>query len=704
MILLFSRMAVKKEHRCTRAPLRKSEQQIFKNKEQHTHMTTEDKKNKKAIIIAQEIKFARLLSSNDKRVRDKILKNLRKWLTVRSKSTFAFTEADFTRLWKGLFYCMWMSDKPLIQEELAESLSKISHCFNIKDVVLLYTMCALKTLGIEWFGIDQYRLDKFSMLVRRIIRQTFVKCKERSWDIEWIKGFAEILQKLFIDPKICLGFKMHVTEVFLEELSKISGGDIPEDAVTEFLKPFITYFIIMDDEQQIKHVMRYVFKYLIYQSDIGMDYMEKFKAWRDAGFPAGSIDAMAKIDISDEELEDRDIYNKTEELPESRVKSTTEKTLDARAGRVDVELPQISFNAKKIVTLLSQYKYHPSSTTKSRRYLNCVIKEFMELSEGRMPLGIKEIRIPYKRKKDTDTKSAAMSLLNFENDLYSDTVRKKQKRNKRLMEDENIIHSNKDSEDINDENDLIKGDTTDDTKKKKKYEKECTYNETPSDSQVSNTKTVISQKKKGEPKKQTSDNCKISTKTNNCKAKKDPLHIIKSNNGCEKMKLKQNKSVIANMLSIVTPVKRKRTKLTVCNKWDISDNISSSTLKTLDDNTTESCTKSVKKSSVNDSLQNRTNCNEPATWILPIVKKVKNEKSRTIRNTTGQLKVHSVSNFKKRVKIALQRNTAQHTSEYILQVQKSPSIPFDANKKPLVGVLKANPIPSPINPFYKKIC
>lgn len=27
----------------------------------------------------------------------------------------AFTEDDFMRIWKGLFYSMWMSDKPLIQ-------------------------------------------------------------------------------------------------------------------------------------------------------------------------------------------------------------------------------------------------------------------------------------------------------------------------------------------------------------------------------------------------------------------------------------------------------------------------------------------------------------------------------------------------------------------------------------------------------------
>lgn len=60
---------------------------------------------------------------------------------------------------------MWMSDKMLIQEELAESLSKLVHCFHEKNTIVLYTSCALKTLAKEWFGIDQYRLDKFSMVL-----------------------------------------------------------------------------------------------------------------------------------------------------------------------------------------------------------------------------------------------------------------------------------------------------------------------------------------------------------------------------------------------------------------------------------------------------------------------------------------------------------------------------------------------------------
>lgn len=43
---------------------------------------------KKSLLIAQEIKMARLLTNNDKRIRDKVLKRLKKWLTVRSQSSF----------------------------------------------------------------------------------------------------------------------------------------------------------------------------------------------------------------------------------------------------------------------------------------------------------------------------------------------------------------------------------------------------------------------------------------------------------------------------------------------------------------------------------------------------------------------------------------------------------------------------------------
>ena len=59
------------------------------------------------------------------------------------------------RLWKGLYYCFWMSDKPLVQEELAESISSFIKCFHSQDSSLLFIQSFLQTFGREWFGIDR---------------------------------------------------------------------------------------------------------------------------------------------------------------------------------------------------------------------------------------------------------------------------------------------------------------------------------------------------------------------------------------------------------------------------------------------------------------------------------------------------------------------------------------------------------------------
>lgn len=74
-------MAVRKA-RCIREPMQKSIQHV-----KHISSKKVNEKDKKAIVIAQEIKFARLLSCNDKVTRDRVLKNLKRWLIVRSQST-----------------------------------------------------------------------------------------------------------------------------------------------------------------------------------------------------------------------------------------------------------------------------------------------------------------------------------------------------------------------------------------------------------------------------------------------------------------------------------------------------------------------------------------------------------------------------------------------------------------------------------------
>lgn len=61
---------------------------------------------------------------------------------------------------------------------------------------------------------------------------------------------------------------------------QIGDGDLPEEAVNEFIRPFVVYLVSTKDERRMRHIMRHIFRYLIFQSDIGIEYTEKFDAWR----------------------------------------------------------------------------------------------------------------------------------------------------------------------------------------------------------------------------------------------------------------------------------------------------------------------------------------------------------------------------------------------------------------------------------------
>ncbi|KAK8374898.1 hypothetical protein O3P69_010132, partial [Scylla paramamosain] len=63
----------------------------------------------------KEILFAQRLADNEKKVRDRALKKLRKYLRLKSSNGPAISREDALKLWKGLFYCMYMADKPLVQ-------------------------------------------------------------------------------------------------------------------------------------------------------------------------------------------------------------------------------------------------------------------------------------------------------------------------------------------------------------------------------------------------------------------------------------------------------------------------------------------------------------------------------------------------------------------------------------------------------------
>uniref|UniRef100_A0A8D2AX68 Uncharacterized protein n=1 Tax=Sciurus vulgaris TaxID=55149 RepID=A0A8D2AX68_SCIVU len=50
------------------------------------------------------------------------VRKLRQYLSVKTQSeTGGFSQEELLKIWKGLFYCMWVQDEPLLQEELRPS-------------------------------------------------------------------------------------------------------------------------------------------------------------------------------------------------------------------------------------------------------------------------------------------------------------------------------------------------------------------------------------------------------------------------------------------------------------------------------------------------------------------------------------------------------------------------------------------------------
>ena len=108
-------------------------------------------------MMDNEKEFAIRLADNEKKTRDRALAKIRRYIEARVGTddgkqiwllTFSFSwksdqfilkrnvvwtveepfvEEDFIKLWKGLHYCMWMCDKPLIQVSIQDTSFSFGH-------------------------------------------------------------------------------------------------------------------------------------------------------------------------------------------------------------------------------------------------------------------------------------------------------------------------------------------------------------------------------------------------------------------------------------------------------------------------------------------------------------------------------------------------------------------------------------------------
>uniref|UniRef100_A0A4W6E0T5 Ribosomal RNA processing 1 n=1 Tax=Lates calcarifer TaxID=8187 RepID=A0A4W6E0T5_LATCA len=333
-----------------------------------------------ASLQEPEIQFAQKLASNEKSIRTKAIKKLRKYINVRSqKATGGFTGDELLKLWKGLFYCLWMQDKPLLQEELSHQISTLIHSFHDIDGQFLYLESFLQTFKREWTGIDRLRMDKFFQLVRFMFRQTFEMLKKKNWENSVVARFLELLMTQLLQSSSAapIGLQFHFLDLYMTELAAVGSAELTADQNLMFIEPFCRTAAKTKDLTLFRAICNSIFSTIIDQAPFAIeDLMKELKA-----------------------AEDSDSGQASEEDDEDQIKEKTSKPLSKkRTGKQineesDTELPcddddivpVLQFDYVGLADKLFELASRSSTPSQNRQRLYKIIKVLRDLSEGIFP-------------------------------------------------------------------------------------------------------------------------------------------------------------------------------------------------------------------------------------------------------------------------------------------------------------------------------
>jgi ribosomal RNA-processing protein 1 len=200
----------------------------------------------------------------EKKYRDRALKKLTVYLTKKTE----WTELEWDKLWKALFYCMWMSDKRPVQEELSTNLAALVHRIPTPEAALEFVHSFFRTMHREWHGLDGLRLDKFYSLVRKFVRESVALLRVQDWDEDLVQEFGTILSAEVVS-QLPNGLRMHLADLYLVEIYNAAGKDVTTEAFMTLLEPFFTLLGGEYDKTVFKRVRELVFEEMLTKYKFG---------------------------------------------------------------------------------------------------------------------------------------------------------------------------------------------------------------------------------------------------------------------------------------------------------------------------------------------------------------------------------------------------------------------------------------------------
>ncbi|NWX39684.1 RRP1B protein, partial [Steatornis caripensis] len=281
-----------------------------------------------------------------------------------------FSQEELLKIWKGLFYCMWMQDKPLLQEELADNISQLIHVIQNTEARHLFIQTFWQTMNREWNGIDNLRLDKYYMLMRVILRQSFEVLKRNEWDESLIELFLQLLMKEVMDPdsNAPTGIKLHFIDIYLDELAKVGAKELTADQNLKFIEPFCKIAAKSKDRCVLHAIATGIFEIIVDQSPYAIeDLMKELGSNSD------------EEDVSEEDKQENEEALKTkvtDRYLSRKSAQSSEKTEDAYDNSDDGIGTVLQFDYKAVADKLFELASKKNTPSLNRKRLYKLVKKF----------------------------------------------------------------------------------------------------------------------------------------------------------------------------------------------------------------------------------------------------------------------------------------------------------------------------------------
>ncbi|RYO96353.1 hypothetical protein DL764_007489 [Monosporascus ibericus] len=177
----------------------------------------------------------------NRKTRTQALSTLRTFLS--SSSARPRTHLDNLKLWKGLFYSLWMCDRPVPQQNLCAELASLQSSLppspsgEEEQAVTQWLAAFWQTVAREWTGIDVLRLEKFLLLVRRVFGASVAWARDAGAGVKGERGRRQdALLSLFAQwpletsgdlSKMPVGLRLHVLDIWVDEVERAGflGGE-----------------------------------------------------------------------------------------------------------------------------------------------------------------------------------------------------------------------------------------------------------------------------------------------------------------------------------------------------------------------------------------------------------------------------------------------------------------------------------------------